>query len=159
MPQKLLPIFPEGVTHINQLLAFEKRDGTVTYFNGYMPVFSHAVDDTPTFRMITSQFCVQGTARQVEIQKAFGLPSITVKRAVKRYRDFGPKGFYQSRRTRGASVLTDEVLEVVQNQLNAGKEIPEIARELDLLADTLRKAVQAGRLHQEKKKRLKKLYW
>ncbi|MBF0290148.1 MAG: hypothetical protein HQM14_20215 [SAR324 cluster bacterium] len=154
MPQMHLPIFPEGVTHINQLIAFEKRDGTVTYFNGHMPVFSHAHDDTATFKMITAQFCVQGTARQVEIQKAFGLPAITVKRAVKRYRELGPKGFYQARRTRGAAVLTDDVLLAIQERLDDGKEIPEIARELDLLADTLRKAVQAGRLHRVEKKQL-----
>ena len=154
MPQMQLPIFPEGVTHINQLIAFEKREGTVTYFNGHMPVFSHAESDTPTFKMITAQFCVQGTARQVEIQKAFGLPAITVKRAVKRYRDLGPKGFYQPRRTRGAAVLTGDVLMAVQDRLDDRKEIPEIARELDLLADTLRKAVQAGRLHQAEKKQL-----
>jgi len=151
MPQMQLPIFPEGMTHINHLLAFEKRDGTVTYFNGHMPVFSHAEDDIPTFRMITAQFCAQGAVRQVEIQRAFGVPAITVKRAVKRYRELGPKGFFQPRRTRGAAVLTDDVLEAVQNQLDEGKQIPEIARDLDLLADTLRKAVRAGRLHQEKK--------
>lgn len=152
MPQMQLPIFPEGVTHINHLIAFEKRDGTVTYFNGHMPVFSHAENDIPTFRMITAQFCVQGTARQVEIQRAFGLPSITIKRAVKRYRDQGPKGFYQPRRTRGAAVLTEDVLAKVQDRLDDRKEIPEIALELDLLADTIQKAVRAGRLYKAKKK-------
>jgi len=154
MPQMHLPIFPEGVTHINHLLAFEKREGTITYFNGHMPVFSHAEDDTTTFRMITAQFCVQGTVRQVEIQKAFGLPAITIKRAVKRYRELGPKGFYQPRRTRGAAVLTDDVLSAVQSRLDEGQKISEIAKELGLLADTLRKAVKAGRLHQAEKKRL-----
>ena len=152
MPQMHLPIFPEGVTHINHLIAFEKREGTVTYFNGHMPVFSHADDDMPTFRMITAQFCVQGTARQVEIQRVFGLPAITVKRSVKRYRDQGPKGFYQPRRKRGAAVLTEDVLAKVQGQLDDRKEIPEIALELDLLADTIRKAVRAGRLHKVEKK-------
>ncbi len=154
MPQMQLPIYPEGVTHINHLIAFEKRDGTVTYFNGHMPIFSHSENDTSTFKMITAQLCVQGTARQVEIQKAFGMPAITVKRAVKRYRDQGPKGFYQPRRTRGAAVLTADVLVTVQDCLDNGKEIPDIARDLDLLADTLRKAVQAGRLHRVEKKRL-----
>jgi transposase len=152
MPQMQLPIFPEGVTHINHLIAFEKRDETVTYFNGHMPVFSHAEDDMPTFRMITAQFCVQGTARQVEIQRAFGLPAITVKRAVKRYREQGPKGFYQPRRTRGAAVLTEDVLVKIQDRLDDRQEIPEIALELDLLADTIQKAVRAGRLHRVEKK-------
>ena len=40
MPQMQLPFFPDGVEHITAELAFEKRDGQVTYFNGHMPVFS-----------------------------------------------------------------------------------------------------------------------
>ena len=41
MPQLHLPMFPTGVTHITSELAFEKKDGCVTYFNGHMPVFTH----------------------------------------------------------------------------------------------------------------------
>ena len=52
MPQIQLPMFPEGVTHITSVLAFEKRDGRVTYFNGMMPVFSHDERDVQTFRMM-----------------------------------------------------------------------------------------------------------
>ena len=145
-----LPIFPEGVTYINQLLAFEKRDGVVTYLNGHMPVFSHDENDLKTFRMITAQFCVQGTARQVEIHRVFGVPAITVKRAVKRYREHGPEGFYQPRRTRGAAILTEDVLAAVQSLLDVGMSIPNIALELGLKADTLRKAAKAGRLQKKK---------
>jgi hypothetical protein len=42
-------------------------DGQVTYFNGHMPVFSHAETDIATFRMITSQFCVTGHVKQIDI--------------------------------------------------------------------------------------------
>src|SRR5277367_1483357 len=55
MPQRHLPMFPAGVTHITNELAFERRDGKIAYFNGHMPVFVHAEDDVATFRMITSQ--------------------------------------------------------------------------------------------------------
>ena len=60
MPQLQLPIFPDGVTHITEQLAFMKENGQVTYFNGHMPVFTHAETDIATFRMITSQFCASG---------------------------------------------------------------------------------------------------
>jgi len=56
MPQLHLPMFPTGVTHITSELAFEKKDGCITYFNGHMPVFTHGEKDLATFRMITSQF-------------------------------------------------------------------------------------------------------
>jgi hypothetical protein len=42
MPQLQLPIFPDGVTHITSQLAFMKKDGQVTYFNGHMPVLPPA---------------------------------------------------------------------------------------------------------------------
>ena len=39
MPQLQFPIFPEGVTNITPELAFMKKEGRVTYFNGQMPLF------------------------------------------------------------------------------------------------------------------------
>ena len=88
MPQMQLPIFPEGVTHITPELAFMKKDGRVVYFNGHMPVFVHDEHDLRTFRMITSQFIVNGNVKQARIAQVFGLPLITVKRYTKLYRDF-----------------------------------------------------------------------
>jgi hypothetical protein len=64
MPQMHLPFFPDGVEHITVELAFERKDGQVTYFNGHMPVFIHAEEDTATFGMITAQFCIKGNAKQ-----------------------------------------------------------------------------------------------
>jgi hypothetical protein len=101
-----LPIFPEGVTHITPVLAFSKQDGRVTYFNGSMPVFVHDEEDRASFQMITAQFCVNGNAKQADIVRAFGVTKISLKRAVKRYREEGPKGFYTPRKRRGAAVLT-----------------------------------------------------
>ena len=86
-----------GVTHITNELAFERRDGKIACFNGHMSVFVHAEDDVATFRMITSQFCESGYAKQCDITRAFGVTSISVKRAVKLYRERGTKGFYAPR--------------------------------------------------------------
>ena len=61
MPQLHLPMFPAGVTHITDELAFEKPDGRIAYFNGHMPVFVHAERDVATFLGITSQFCVSAS--------------------------------------------------------------------------------------------------
>ena len=101
-----LSFFPEGVTHITSLLAFSKQDGRVTYFNGDMPVFAHDVEDIDSFRMITAQFCVNGNTKQIDIICVFGISKISIKRAVKLYRETGVKGFYAKRKTRGAAVLT-----------------------------------------------------
>jgi len=104
MPQLQLPMFPLGVTHITALLAFIKEDGNITYFNGSLPVFSHAEKDTQSFRMITAQFCVNGHTLQMEDVRAFGVTKIRVKRSVKLYREKGPGGFYKQNKRRGAAI-------------------------------------------------------
>lgn len=152
MPQLVLPIFPVGSSSITAELTFERRDGRVTYFHGLMPVFAHDEGDIRTFRMITAQFCVQGSARECDIVRAFGVPAISVKRAVKRYRTGGPAAFYVPRRTRGPAVLTPEVVAAAQAKLDLGQEPSAVAAALDLKPDTLRKAIAAGRLHRSVKK-------
>jgi hypothetical protein len=42
MPQLQLPIFPDAVTYITKQLAFKKKDGQLTYFNGHARNFSGA---------------------------------------------------------------------------------------------------------------------
>lgn len=153
MSQVQLPFFPEGVTPITPLLAFSQQDGRVTYFNGTLPVFVHDEADRDSFRMITAQFCASGHAKQADIARAFGVPLISVKRAVKRYREQGPKGFYTQRKTRGPAVLTPPVLEQAQQLFDEGLEIPEVADRLAIKRDTLSKAVRAGRLHKRAKKK------
>jgi transposase-like protein len=153
MPQAQLPFFPDGTTEINVNLAFERRNDLVTYFHGSLPVFEHHVNDTHTFHLITSQLYVNGNATQAELCRAFGVTAISLKRAVKCYREKGPAGFYEIPGRRGAAVLTPPVLDQAQQLLDEGGEIPEVARELSIKADTLRKAVAVGKLHKRSKKK------
>ena len=153
MPQIQFPFFPEGVTHITSLLAFARSEGRITYFAGGMPVFSHDEKDLASFRMITAQFCENGNAKQADISRAFGVAKVTVKRAVKLYRDAGPEGFYGARKTRGPTVLTASVLDEAQALLDVGMMVPEVADRLSIKRDTLAKAVQASRLHVPSKKK------
>jgi transposase len=148
-----LPFFPDGVELITSELAFEKKDGQVTYFNGHMPVFIHDEQDIATFRMITAQFCINGNAKQADISRAFGVTLISVKRAVKLYRTKGVSGFYEEPTRRGPAVLTAEVLAEAQEQLDEGLEISPLAEQLGVKRDTLAKAISAGRLHKPTKKK------
>ena len=154
MPQLQLPMFPLGVTHITTLLAFIKEDGNITYFNGSLPVFSHAEKDTQSFRMITAQFCVNGHTQQMEIVRAFGVTKISVKRSVKLYREEGARGFYKQKTSRGAAILTPTVIEQVQQLLSEHEEVVDIAAKLGIKADTLTKAIRAGRLYKPAKKKI-----
>lgn len=154
MPQIQLPILPQGVTYITALLAFSKQDGRVTYFNGSMPVFVHDEQDRASFQMITAQFCVNGNAKQADIVRAFGVTKISLKRAVKRYREAGPRGFYTARKRRGPAVLTPAVLAEAQRLLDEELEPSEVADQLGIKRDTFSKAIRAGRLHKPVKKTL-----
>jgi transposase-like protein len=152
MPQLHLPLFPQGVTEVTASLAFKREADQITYYHGSLPVFTHAADDLASFRMITSQFCVSGHVKQAQIARVFGIPLVTVKRAIKRYREHGPRGFYIERKRRGAAVLTESVLAEAQRLLLEGISVAEVANRLELKQDTLSKAVRAGRLHVVKKK-------
>jgi len=152
MPQLHLPIFPNGTAAITDQLAFMKKDGQVTYFNGHMPVFCHAEDDVATFRMITSQFCASGYVKQADIVRAFGVTPISVKRSVKTYREKGARGFYAARVTRGAAVLVDDVVAEAEELLSGGASDVEVAEKLELKVNTLQKAIRAGRVRKPTKK-------
>jgi transposase len=152
MAQVQLPLFPSGTTLITPELAFERRDNQVVYFNGHLPVFTHAVDDLSSFRMFTSQLIVNGTASQGQIVKAFGVPLVTVKRGVKRYRQGGAKPFFSPPVKRVGHRLTPERLEQAQQLLDEGRSVSEVGRALGVLGSTLHKAIDYGRLRQALKK-------
>ena len=152
MPQLQLPIFQPGLTPITDDLAFQREDGKVVYFHGLMPVFQHDEKDLKSFRMYTTQLIANGTVRQRDIVRAFGVPLATVKRYMKVHRQHGAEGFFRQPRRRGAAVLTAEVQRRAQELLEEGKSVPEVAREVQVLANTLHKAIRAGRLHAVKKK-------
>src|SRR6266567_1900420 len=153
MPQLQLPIFPAGVTEINSQIAVQKDASTIWYMHGHLPVFQHAEGDVRSFRMFTSQMIEGGTVKPKEIVKTFGVPMITVKRYMKLYREHGSKGFYEAKpRHSSASVLKGKVLEQAQQLLDEGRSVPEVAAELEVLTNTLHKAIRAGRLRGVQKK-------
>ena len=94
MPQIQLPFFPDDCTLITSHLGVQKNEDLVYYFNGSMPVFQHDVEDYASFRMITSQFVVNGNCKQMDIARCFGVSKISVKRWVKKYREEGISSFY-----------------------------------------------------------------
>jgi hypothetical protein len=74
-----------------------------------------------------------------------------VKRYVKVMRLRGTEGFFiKAPRHSSASVLKGEVLERAQQLLDEGRSVPEVAEELTVLANTLHKAIRAGRLVKKK---------
>ncbi len=146
IPQALLPLIADGAKRINHILSVVCENGQWTYFCGILPLFRHAENDHPSFRMFTAQLICQGACCQVDIMRAFGVSKNSVIRSVDKFRAGGIEAFYAPRATRGASVMTPEVTAQAQQLLYAGWSRKEVAEELGLKLDTLRKAIQQGRL-------------
>ena len=150
MPQAWLPFIPSGATPINDVMSVAKENGKWFYFCGVNPVFFHEEKDRRSFRMFTAQMVCQGICKQAEIIRAFGVSKNSVSRSVERYREEGPRAFFLSRKGRSGSVLTDEVKVRAQELFNVGKSKREVAEELGVHYETMRKAVSQGRLTEPK---------
>ena len=148
MPQALLPLIPSGATQLSDLISVFCQDGQWTYFCGVQPVFEHPEDDRQSFRMFTAQLCCQGACTQAQIIRAFGVSKNSVLRSVAKYLEEGIDGFYGPRRGRGASVMTAEVIVQAEKLLAVGHSRNEVAKELDVKCDTLRKAINQGRVRE-----------
>jgi hypothetical protein len=141
-----LPLIADGATRISDSISVVRENSQWIYFCGVQSVFHHAESDHRGFQMFTAQLICQGACRQTDIVRAFGVSKNSVIRSVNRYRTGGVGAFYTPRAPRGASVITPEVAAQAQRLLGTGLSPREVAKELGLKLDTLRKAIQHGRL-------------
>ena len=146
IPQALLPLIADGATRISDTISVVREQGEWIYFCGIQPVFQHPEKDRRAFRMFTAQLVCQGACRQADIVRVFGVAKNSVKRSVAKYRAGGIDAFYRPRPGRSATVMTPPVTARAQQLLNAGWGLREIAAELAVKHDTLRKALHQGRL-------------
>ena len=98
--------------------------------------------------MFTSQLVCHALCKQPDIVRVFGVSGKSVKRYVAKFREEGIVAFYQPRKTRGATVITNEIILQAQERLSRGLSRREVAEELDIKYDTLRKAINQGRLRE-----------
>jgi len=148
MQQLPLPIIPKGATRINNILSVQNKDGWWYYFSGLNPVFAHEDDDRELFRMYTSFLIASHQCKKTAIVKAFGVSRSSVNQGVKKYKEGGMKGFFQIRKGRGGSVLTEDVVKKCQELFDIGWNRKNICKKLGIKYDTLRKAIKDGRIHE-----------
>lgn len=150
MTQLLLPIISPGVTQINPMVSVWESDERWTYFLGKFPIYSHRVDDQRMFRLTIAQLIESGACRQTEVINAFGVSKSSVIRAQNKLRNGGSEAFFIDRRGRkGGTVFTPKILDQAQSLLDKGLPRKEIAEELGVKHDTLRKAINDGRLKEK----------
>ena len=149
--QLLLPCIPLGATEINRQIGVFREADRWTYFFGGHPIFSHEADDHRMFRVITAQLIESGGCRQVDIIRTFGVSKSSIIRSVNKLRGGGVDAFFIPRKIRyGGTVLTAPVLEEAQSMLDEQYSRADIADKLGVKYDTLRKAINDGRLKESK---------
>ena len=152
MTQLLLPIISPGVTQINPMVSVWEIDSRWTYFLGKFPIYSHRADDQRMFRLTIAQLIESGACRQTEVINAFGVSKSSVIRTQNKLRNGGSEAFFIDRRGRkGGTVFIPEVLDRAQSFLDKGLPRKEIAEELGVKHDTLRKAINDGRLKEKER--------
>jgi DNA-binding MarR family transcriptional regulator len=149
MPQLILPLIPEGATRISDLVTVYRSEKRWTYFMGLTPIYAHAADDHRMFRLFTSMMIDSGTCRHTDIINTFGVSKSNVNRALKKLRKGGPEAFFQRKPGgRKGHVLTPQALEQAQALLDHGFTRHDAAQQLEVKVDTLRKAINDGRLRE-----------
>ncbi len=92
-----------------------------------------------------------GGCRQVDIIRTFGVSKSSVIRSVNKLRQEGVEAFFKPRAVRyGGTVLTPQVLSHAQSLLDEEYSRTEVANNLCVKYDTLRKAINDGRLKESK---------
>ena len=151
MSQLMLPAIPYGATEISDLVSVWRDGEQWTYFLGTYPVYTHRADDQRMFQLVTAQLIQSSACRHKDIIETFGVSKSSVNRALKKLREQGAEAFFKRREGRGSgSVLTPQILDRAQGLLDQGYSRRDLADELGVKYDTLRKAINDGRLREPK---------
>ena len=111
------------------------------------PIYRHRAEDQRGFRLTVAQLVDSKACRASEVCEAFGIAKSKMDRALRLYRAGGIDAFFERKPTRhGGRVLTAGRLIRAQELLNEGLGQAEVAVQLGVSADTLRRAVWDGRL-------------
>ena len=149
MPQLMLPIIPEGVTRISNMVCVHRGEKRWTYFVGLHPVYIHSAGDNRMFRIVTSMLIDSGGCQHKDITKVFGVSKSSVNRALKKFRKSGVEAFFHRKPGgRKGTVLSPDALLQAQDLLDRGFTRQEAALELGVRLDTFRKAINDGRLRE-----------
>jgi hypothetical protein len=150
MSQLLLQGFPDGAIKIGPFLSILEKDGIRTYFTGADNYFSHPVGDSASERFAIAILIANSHVRPCEITRSFlGIPHRTLMNWSQQLQQRGSPSFFEPRRVRGATVMTQQkIAECERLLLNNG--IAEAARRACVKESALRKAISSGRIiHQE----------
>jgi transposase len=138
---------PSGASKINDILSVTREAGYLRYYLGTFQIGFHKEDDAGSFKSKICELVFSGSCRNVDVLNAFGISPTSLKRWLRQYDKNGAEIFHRLPNTRGGTVLTDEVKREAQRLLNLGLSRKEVAKELSISYDVIRKAIKDGRLY------------
>ena len=146
-----LPLFPGDTKLINDFVGFREQDGFVYYLHSGSPVYCHKKDDKSSYRHTLASLVVNNLCTVKELSDALGINRKNVERYAKSYREHGSGYFFNRPDGRGqCHKMTDELLPVIQEKLDAGVSQNRIARDHGISDSAVAYHVKKGAL---KKKR------
>jgi transposase len=136
---------PAGAIPIGAVVKVLKKDGHVTYFVGPDNYFSHRETDRAAERFILATLIQNGHMRLCEVEaSALAIPRRTLLHWLKQLDEKGSDSFFAPRRTRGAAVMTTQVVSECTRLLAEGLKVSEVARRVGVGESSLRKAIGRG---------------
>lgn len=146
MIQQILPLIPHGASCLNERLSIIRENGIIQYFHCGLRIACHAENDTSSFKREICQLISNGVCRNTEAIRVFGISKSSLKRWLKMFRENGDGVFFSARTGGGPSVLVEPLKSEIQSLLDEGKSMSEVAEKFGIKYDTVRKAVNDGRL-------------
>lgn len=147
MQQVIMNLAPAGATEINERLCFFNEQSKVTYFLYGLPIFHHTEDEKFGYRLAAGMFVGHGYCRKSEIEKTWPASLGSIKNWVRDYNEYGASALIGSKKRKSVCVVLTETIRIqAQELLNEGYSRTDVAKQLGIKYDTIRKAVKSGRL-------------
>ena len=147
--QHRMLFLPRGAEMISAHLAAARRDGRLTFFDASGPIFSCREEDDGALRFAAAMLTEPGLglAGPSQIARAVGRHRSRVHEYRTRYREGGAVAVEVKRRgPRGASKLKGHVLVCAQELLTEGLSNCQVAAQVGVSEQTIRKGLKDGRL-------------
>ena len=145
--QLKLPLFPKETKLFNASFGVFCINKMVFYLHCGQPVGMHEEEDHNSFRHKIASFIDLGLCSQSEVVATLHVSVDSLRRSCKQYRQDGEASFFAPDKRKGKShKMLPAVLQRVQAQLNEGKSVNSIAKEVGVREGTIRYCIETGKL-------------
>jgi len=142
--QQNLPLVPGNSNTIDRFFSVSSSNGNIFWHHELEYIASYKEDNMARRDEMIYLMAEKNGIRHEDLGRALGLSVSRIKQIVKAMR--ASNGTAIPKRTRKCSVLTDSIVLKLNSSLASGKTLVQLSEETGICYDTLRKAVQRGKL-------------